>query len=1039
MYRTFTAFKRREATGLMPKGWLTIRLMSGLALAVLVHGEATSAEAPTNAKWIGQASMAVNRSAYHDHILQDIDVNGKVTDNKGQPLVGVSVKVQGTTSGTVTDVNGQFRLKVADRNAKLVFSYTGFVTQEQALTAGTVLNITLLEDTKNLADVVVVGYGAQRKATVTGSVARANLAAFKDAPNVNIAQSLQGSVPGLNVGPVTGAGNTPTIRVRGQNTLGGTQNVLIVLDGIQFNGSLASINPDDIESIDVLKDASSTAVYGAQAANGVLLITSRKGKGAPRVNLTSSYTTQTPTSNIRPMTRDEQLEYIKALDLTKSYTNPSYVQPSLVQIIDGGMKNASGILPNDYNWYKEGTNNGMINDYGVSVSGGADKMNYLISANYTNQKGFIINDLFKRKSARVNVEGKVYDWLTVGVQAFAAFNNQDGAEPDMVALFRTSPLLVPYTPAGALIVQPYTTSQDINPFSTSNVDNFDRHNFYFGNLYAQIDFPFLKGLSYRLNFGNNGRTDNVYVSNPYGASQTGSVQKEIEQYYDYTLDNILTFNRTIKKHNINATLLYGAIERRDETTRATATSFSRLTLGYNNIGLGAVQTVGSGGYRESLNYQMARVNYTFNNRYIFTGTIRRDGFSAFAENNKFAVFPSASLGWVLTDEPFFAVPAIQYVKLRAGYGVSGNQVGRYLSLDQVGASGYTYIFGDGNSNTQFGQRVTNLGNPDLRWERTREINVGADFTLLKGRLTGSFDIYSRKTNDLLFGVNIPNVTGFTQITTNVGGVTNKGFEVTLTSTNINSGGFKWNTTFNFSRNVNKITELLGSGDLINSGLFVGQSINAIYDFRVNGIYGLNESIPAGYYPGTRRVVDTNGDGVVNNADRAILGSRDPAYRFSVLNSFNYKNFTLSAFINSIQGGTNGYLANANPNSTTTSNYLLILNDNNIRYNNVAGVDWWSPTNPNGEYPRSQVSPTFNPGYYKSRNFVRLQDITLGYNLPQSLLTRIHVKNLNIFLSGKNLVTWTNWKGWDPEITDGGLNWSGRPLLKGYSIGVNVTL
>ncbi len=1023
MHRTFPKSESTQQGKHYRKSITGNAIKMALLLTMLGYYDAKAVTSPTHLPHA--ASSALKKA------LQSIEISGKVIDNKGLPIPGVTVKEKGTENATSTNVNGEYKFRVADANAKLVFSFTGFISQEKSLGNNSQVNVVLMEDSENLTEVVIVGYGQQKKATVTGSIARANLDAFRDAPNTNIGQSLQGAVAGLNVGPVTAAGNTPTIRVRGQNTLNGNQNALIVLDGIQFTGSLSSINPDDIESIDVLKDASSTAVYGAQAANGVLLITSRKGKGEPRVNLTTSYATQTPSGNLRPMNRAEELEYIKALNLTRSYTNPSYEQPDITVIADGGVKNAEGLLPNDFDWYKASTKRGFVNDYGVSISGGAERMNYLLSANYSNQAGFVMNDLFKRKSIRSNVEGKVNNWLTVGVQAFAAFNNQDGAEPDLAALFRISPLLVPYDANGNLIVQPYNTSQDINPFSTSNIEDFNRQNYYFANLYTQVNLPFLDGLSYRMNFGNNGRTNNQYVADPYGASQTGSVSKSIEQYYDFTLDNILTYTRKIKDHGINATLLYGAVERRNESTRSNATGFTRLTLGYNNIASGTIQTVGSGGYRESLNYQMARLNYTYKDRYIFTGTVRRDGFSGFAENNKYAIFPSASLGWILTEEPFFNTAAVQHLKLRAGYGVSGNQVARYESLDQVSSSGYTYIFDDGNSSTLFGQRVTNLGNPNLRWEKTQEINLGADFTVLNGRLSGTLDVYSRQTNDLLFNVNIPNITGFTTITTNVGGVSNKGLELTLTSTNLKSGSFRWNTTFNFSRNINKITDLLGNGDLVNSNLFIGQSINSFYNYRHDGIYGIGETIPTGYYPGTRRVVDTNNDGLVNTADRVIIGSSDPAYRFSFLNSFQYKDFSLSVFINSIQGGKNGYLGN--------NTQSLILNDNNIRWNNVAGIDWWSPSNPDGEYPRSQVAPTFNPGYFASRSFVRLQDVTLKYNLPEKLINKLHMKSVNIFVSGKNLVTWTKWKGWDPEIANGGLSRDGRPLLKGYSAGLNITL
>lgn len=965
-----------------------------------------------------------------------ISITGKVVDEKtGEPLPGVTVKVKGTTIATVTNTNGMYTVNVPNAEAVLVFSFLGFEQQEKPVGSDKVINIALKASQSSLNEVVVVGYGTQKRQYVTGAVASANLNAFRDAPNTNVAQNLQGTVPGLNVGPVTTSGSTPTITIRGQNTISGNKNVLIILDGVQYNNSLSSINPDDIASIDILKDASSTAVYGAQAANGVILITSRKGanNSKPRINISTSYATQTPAGNTHPMERDEYLEHVKNLYYTKAFLAPDYTTPdpsfNLALYVDHTQRDASNnLVPTDFNWYKAGTKTGFINDNQVSVSGGGEKVNYLISAAYTNQAGYIIYDLFKRKNLRTNLEIQPKSWLKVGVQAFGSFVNNDGAEPSLTDLFQMGPLNTPYNADGSLNPYPMATNQN-NPFLASNVSDFERHNYFFANVYGQIDFPFLKGLSYRLNFGNNARSDEHYFASQYGAGLTGSAYKNNEQYYDYTLDNILTYNKSFKNHSITATLLYGAVERKDDSTGASANGFTRLTLGYNNLGQGTNEFTTSNAWSEQLNYQMARINYAYSGRYLLTATVRRDGYSGFAANNKYATFPSVSLGWVFSDEPFVHLPWLDNGKLRASYGVSGNQTARYYSLDQVSTQ-TAYVFGDGGT-TQYGQYVSTLANPNLKWERTFELNFGLDFSLFKGRLSGSLDYYDRHTKDLLFSVQIPTITGFTAINTNVGEISNKGVEISLSSKNITGKDFGWNTTFAFSKNVNKIISLLGTGDLVSSNLFIGQSINAVYGYRTNGIYQVGETPPSGYYTGNLRIVDNNGDGKINTDDRTILGSADPAYRFSVLNTFTYKNLSLSAFINSVQGGSNGYLGSNSPSQQ--------LSDNSVRWNSMSGIDFWNPSNPNGRYPMYINSPTIAPTQYFSRSFVRLQDVTLSYKINNSFTKRIGIQNLTVFASGKNLHTWTKWQGWDPEIANGGLTINGRPLIKTYSFGLNLTL
>ncbi|RYE26900.1 MAG: SusC/RagA family TonB-linked outer membrane protein [Sphingobacteriaceae bacterium] len=789
--------------------------------------------------------------------VQAVKINGKVTDETNQPLIGVSVRVKGTNTGTQTDLDGNYSITVPNDNAILVFTYIGFITQEVVVSGRSNINVQMKANENSLNEVVVVGYGTQKRANITGSVASANLEDFRNSPSTNIANRIQGTVPGLNVGQVNRAGATPSISIRGQNTLSGNSSVLIILDGVQYTGSLTSINPDDIASIDVLKDASSTAVYGAQAANGVILITSRKGTKdqKPRISFSTSYATQSPNNNLRPMNRQEFIDHVRDLYYNEAYLAPNYTQPNpafnVATRIDPSMKDAAGnILPNDFNWYKEATHTGYIVDNQLSVSGGSDKFNYLLSGNATTNSGFIKNDLFKRKGLRANLETQATSWLKLGLQSFGSFVNEDGAEPNLLNLIRSSPLVVPYDASGNLIPYPTNTTFS-NPFLGYTTDDYDRHNYFFANLYSEISVPHIKGLTYRINFGQNYRLDLHNTSSLYDAGLTGQASKEVTTYYDYTFDNIVTYNRTLKKHDLTATLLYGSVQRKYDYTRAYSNVFSRLTLGYNSLQQGTNRYAVSNAYKEALEYQMARINYGYDSRYLITATVRRDGFSGFAENNKYGIFPSLGLGWIATNESFFKPNWLNYLKVRASYGEIGNQTSRYASLSTLG-SGASYVFGDGGS-TLFGQQVNSLPNPDLRWERTSGTNAGLDFTLFKGVLTGVFEYYNTKTTDLLYNVNIPTVTGFNTISTNIGQINNQGTELSLTSKNFDTKTVKWSTTLNFSRNVNKVVKLLGDrngdgkeDDLPQSNLFIGQPINAIYDWQANGIWQVGDNISAGY-------------------------------------------------------------------------------------------------------------------------------------------------------------------------------------------------
>lgn len=975
------------------------------------------------------------------------DLTGVVHDEQNLPLPGVSIIVSGTSAGTVTDIDGNFTLAIPSgiQNPQLEFSFIGYVKKTMAVAGQTAFNIKMDPDTKTLDEVIVVGYGTQKKKDLTGAVSSANLEAFRKAPNVNIVQSLQGTVPGLNIGQVNSAGANPSIQIRGQNSFSGNRNVLIVLDGIQYNGSLASINPNDIESIEVLKDASSATVYGAQAGNGVLLITSKKGKkGKPVITYSWSYASQNPTVDLRPLNREEFLEKVRDLNYDQAFLAPDYTTPNpdfnITSVMDFTMvdQTTNTLKDNNFNWWDAGTNPGDIQKHEVSISGASDNSNYLISAGLTDQSGFIINDTYKRKNIRVNLETKATNWLTVGVQSFAAFNDYSGAEPTLSSLIRQSPFLTPYDANGNLVLSP-TQTNVLNPFLTYDVENYDTQNDFYGNFYGVVNFPFLKGLTYRVNYGNNYRIGENFGASRYEAGQTGQAYKNHSRYSDYTIDNIVNYKRNFGKHDIDVTLLYGAIERENSTTESYSTDISNLIMGYNSLEQGINQFANSGAWKETLNYQMGRVNYKFKDRYLVTATLRRDGYSGFARNEKWGVFPAAAVGWIVSEESFLKDnKVLSFLKLRGNYGTTGNTPGRYTSLETF-SRGRSYVFGDGGAPV-FGQNANRLENPNLRWEKNTGVNFGVDFGLFNKRLSGTVEYYESTTKDLIFDVPLPFMMGITTTRTNIGELKNKGLEVQLTSENIKGADFQWSTTANFSTNKNKITKLVGldedgdgrEDDLIANGQFIGESAGAIFGFAYDGIYQIGDEIPAGYSPGTQRIRDTNGDGQITADDRIILGRTEPAYRVSLLNTFAYKGFSLNIFFNSVQGGKDGYLGEAIP-----TNVGGVRNDNSIRYNYFSEIDYWSPRNPNGQFPRSLAAPAQGATIYRDRSFIRLQDISLSYSFDKKLVSQLGVSDINLFVSGKNLATWTKWKGWDPE-TGQGYNENGRPVMKSYSVGMNIT-
>ena len=978
-----------------------------------------------------------------------LSVVGCVTNASGTRLAGVTVIVaENPSKGTITGVDGTYRLDNVPPQSTLRFSFIGMKSAEVPVAGRTAVDVALEDNSIGIDDVVVVGYGTMRKSDLTGAIVSADIDAFREAPNVSIVQSLQGSVPGLNVGQVTSAGANPSITVRGQNTFdGGNTAPLLVVDGIIYKGNLVDLNPSDIKSIDVLKDASSASVYGSRAANGVILITTMTGASEPSkpvITYSASYSIQTPAHRLKPLNREQFLRRVRDALWDKAYLAPDYTQynpdfditsawiaPANIKGFENGT---------DFDWWDAATQTGHIQTHNLSIRGATDRTSYFISSGYTDQLGYIMNDKYKRWTGRINLENKILSWFKVGVQSMVAAGDYSGQTPDMSDIMRMSPLTVPRDEAGDLIRQPMDQNVP-NPFEPTEIDDLNKELNLMGTVYAVVDIPYVKGLSYRVNYSHDYRISRRYTSDPNGSNYTGEASKYNATAHDWTIDNILTYERTFNDvHNVNVTLLAGREENEYENTSATGSDFSNLDLGYNKLGVATTQKVSSSAWDESSLYYMARAHYGYKGRYLGTFTVRRDGFSGFSKKNKFGVFPSAAVAWVISGENFMKNKplSIEFLKLRASYGMTGNRtLGRYGTLAQVTAEP-SYIYGDNNL-PSIGQYISSMANDDLKWETTLGLNLGVDFSILKGRISGNFEYYNTNTSNILYSINIPQMTGFASIKSNIGKIHNHGFEFSINSRNIQTRDFAWDMTVNFSLNRNWVVSILGpqndvdgdgrEDDLVASSLFIDQPLGSIYYYNILGIYQLDDDdIPAGYRPGQYRVEDLDdNDKITPDGDRKIIGYKDPSYRFSIANTFTYKNFTLRVFINSIQGGKNRYMAANTPD--------VDYNDAATNCNAFA-YDYWTPANPDAEYAQLYYATPTVTTVYRQRSFVRLQDVSLSYRFNRELLSKIGLRDLKLYVSGKNLYTWTNWQGWDPE-TGQGLTLGGSPVLRSWTFGVEI--
>lgn len=962
--------------------------------------------------------------------VQQIDLNlektisGIVNDERGVGLPGVSVAIKNTTKGALTDNSGKYTINVPDQNSVLVYTFVGYISQEKNVGNLSTISIVLKEDTKALDEVVVVGYGTQKKSDVTGSVASVSRERLEQLPNTNIAQALQGAIPGLQINTNSGGaeGNDNSILVRGRNSISASTAPLIIWDGIPYTGGISEINPNDVESIEVLKDASAAAIYGARASNGVILVTSKQGKkGKLTITYDGFYGVQNIANKPNLMTGTEFYDFKK----NRLNIPANSITASEQAVYDAGKA---------VDWYSLATQQGTRSQHTLSVAGGTDKISFYIGGTYLDVQGIAINDQFKRYSIRPNLDIKVTPWLTVGSSTQFSFQDRSGRPADFAGQFGANvmnPLTTAFNTDGTPTVYAwpeYNTAG--NPLGETVVLNKDNGYRVFSANNIKIDFPFMKGLSYKLNTGieyeNNQRKTYYGLGTALGFERKGSATNFNDIQRNFTTENILSYSKEFGKHSLNITALYSSQSQDFDRDQLTGVGFPNDVLTNYQMNAATLLTPSSDNYTQNLVSQMGRINYSYDSRYLLTLTTRRDGFSGFGVNSKYGIFPSVALGWNISRESFMRnAKFVTNLKLRGSYGLNGNQaVSSYQSLATLATRQYL-----SGTTVLTGYVPSRLANEKLGWESTTSLTVGLDFGLFNNRIQGSLDVYSGQTQDLLLNRIISSVQGFNRILQNIGQTANTGIELGVTSVNYQTSNFKWTSNLNVSHNKNRIVDLYGDGrDDVANGWFIGKPIRTIYGLQNAGIFTSQGEIDASPQATSKlgyvKVADIDGDKKISTTlDRTILGNSDPKVVYGFSNTFTYKGFSLMIFINGLMGVTK-----ENP---------LEQDDvfGDVR-RNTTKKDWWSPTNTSGtHFSNDALANTFNVRFYEDASFARLKDVSLAYQLPSLILNRLKLSKVKVYVTGRNLATFTKYSGLDPEIN----NQLDVPLQREFIVGLNFGL
>jgi len=958
------------------------------------------------------------------------ELRGTITDSiTGEALAGVTIQVKGEMSGTTTDSKGSFKLDISP-NAVLIVSYLGYKTIEVPVNHRASVHIKLSSSATGLNQLVVVGYGTQQQKDITGSIASLNADQISKQPVTNAAEVLQGQVPGVQVVPDSykpGAGMS--IRVRGTRSITASNEPLYVIDGVPLNGDIDDINPNDIASIQVLRDASATAIYGSRGANGVILINTKQGQvGKIQVSYNGYVSSQKQLRKVKMLSGRQFADYKReAYKAVGQYVDDehTFVPAELAGITNGTSTDWNSLI----------MRTGLQESHQLQLSGGTDHIRFMLSPSYLYQKGITKGQDFKRYSLTSSITVRVNDKFKVGLSSIITNSVQNlGYDGIYYTTAIENPLVSPYDSLGALVFSPVNDDQLTNPLSTlANYIDENRRTRIFGSIYAEYEF--IPGLTYRINFGpdltfnRNGVFQGAETHSRLGGSSYA--EYNTSQQFHYTFDNIVTYKKKFKDiHAIDLTLLYSVENDRSEASSEAADQLPYdYQLFYNLGSAGEILNIASNLSEWGLQSYMGRLNYSLKDKYLLTLTGREDGSSRLAAGHKYEFFPSAAIGWIVSSESFMKSiePVVSNLKLRVSYGTTGNTaISPYQT--QGSLSRTEYVFGE---TTAYGYRPNTLPNSELQWEKTHQLDLGLDLTMFNNRITANLDFYRSNTDHLLLNRLLPSDIGYTNITANIGKTRNVGFDIGLNTVNIETNDFKWTTSLNFSTNKNKILRLYGNGqnDVAN-GWFIGSPIDVYYNYQFGGIWQTNQKDEASTYseqPGMIKVVDQNNDGKINDADRVILGSPFPKWTGGITNDFFYKNFDLSVFLTTTQG---------NMIKDDAFGLVTKLFTNAGRFN-IMDVPYWTPTNPNNKWPRPNINQT-EPLYsaalqYYDGSFVRIRNVTLGYKLPQTVVNRIGISSARIYVQCQNAYVFTSYYGYDPESATGAAAPSPRTLVLGLNV------
>lgn len=1030
-------------------------------------------------------AFSLNRPNVTHVFSIDKTVSGKITSSEDNtPIPGVSVVLKGSRSGTNTDVDGQFKIEVPDNGAVLVFSSVGFITQEVAIGAKSIVDIKLEADMKALSEVVVVGYGSQKKSQTTGAISSVSAKQISEMPITNIGQAMQGRVAGVDVSQSgSKPGSTPKILIRGRRSFNAGNNPLYVVDGIPLagdrnelmsvrpfdfvSGGYEDMNPNDVASMEILKDATATAIYGARGANGVVLITTKRGEST-KGKTTISYDTYVGVTDaldkIRLFSGPEFAEYMR--ESRRGIASGSLYKDANGNPVPTGQVDAfadsklfeavelDGIAKNRTTDYQDMIlRQGFQQNHSVGVQGGNEKTQFYISGGFFRDKGISEGLDYTRTSLRANIDHNINSRVKVGISSYLMYSVRNGKDLNPYSFtLNQNPLGKAYDDAGKIIFAPTNDALLTNPLAEivpgAQVDERKKYRI-FNSIYTEVKI--IEGLKYRINFGPDFAVERGgrFIGAQTNARKGGDPQASIYNQFgfNWTLENIVTYNKTFAaKHNLGITALHSVQRENFEANTISVQGVPAETQQFYNVGnANAVLGVGSVLIPWTLNSYMARINYDYADKYLVTVTARRDGSSRFGENTKYGTFPGIALGWNISNEPFMkSVSWLDLLKLRVSYGSVGNQgVAPYQTQGLLGRTIYAW-----DNTPAYGYRPNTIGNPDLRWESSATKNVGIDFSFIKGRVQGSLELYETNTTDLLLSDQLPASIGFNAVTRNVGETRNRGIELGVSTINVNAkNGFKWTTDFQFTKNTEAIISLYnGAVDDLGNKWFIGYPLSEYFDYKKAGIWQTNEADAAKSYGsrvGQIKVQDVNGrsadgkltgqpDGKINADDRQKLGSDVPDWSGGITNRFNFKGFDLSFFIYARQG-------------------QMIISGFHRDNNALAGryqqmyVDYWTPNNPTNEFPqpnKDQEFPVNNSAIiYYDGSFVKIRNINFGYTFSNNLTKKLGLESLRLFASIQQPKIWSKYRskynGVDPETSDTTIGSGVTPATRVSTIGLNV--